>query len=143
LQHGIQVNDKKIANRLKKILPTIIPKNQGRFIKGRQIVDNIILVQEALHSSNQRKDKGMIIKLNLANAFDRVRHNFLFKFMENFGFAPAFISWIKACIRFPWIAPLVNGQRTKCLNRPVNTVKGSPIFNLCLKAMRLFKPNLT
>jgi hypothetical protein len=38
-------------------------------------VDNITLVQEALHSSNQRKGKGMIIKLDLANAFDRVRHN--------------------------------------------------------------------
>jgi hypothetical protein len=51
-------------------------------------MDNIILVQEPLHSSNQRKDKVMIIKLDFANAFDRVRHNFLFKVMENFGFAP-------------------------------------------------------
>jgi hypothetical protein len=40
-----------IANRLKNILPAIIPENQGGFIKGRHIMDNIILVQEALHSS--------------------------------------------------------------------------------------------
>jgi hypothetical protein len=89
---------KVIANRIKKILPIIIPENQGGFIKGRHIVDNIILVQEALHSSIRRKDKGMIIKLDLANAFDRVRHNFLFKVMENFGFTPAFVNWIKSCI---------------------------------------------
>ena len=38
-----------IANRIKNILPAIIPKNQGGFVKGRYIVDNIILVQEALH----------------------------------------------------------------------------------------------
>jgi hypothetical protein len=94
-----------IANKIKKILPAIIPENQGGFVKGRHIVDNIILVQEALHSSIRRKDKGMIIKLNLANAFDRVRHNFLFKVMENFGFAPAFINWIKACICFPLDSP--------------------------------------
>jgi hypothetical protein len=81
-----------IANRIKNILPTIIPENQGGFVKGRHIVDNIILVQEALHSSIHRKDKGMIIKLDLANAFDRVRHNFLFKVMEKFGFAPSFIN---------------------------------------------------
>jgi hypothetical protein len=38
-----------IANRIKNILPAIILKNQGGFVKGRYIVDNIILVQEALH----------------------------------------------------------------------------------------------
>jgi hypothetical protein len=55
-------------------------------------VDNIILVQEALHSSIRRKEKGMIIKLDLANAFDKVRHNFMFIVMENFGFAPTFVN---------------------------------------------------
>jgi hypothetical protein len=42
---------KVIATRTKKILPAIIPENQGGFIKGRHILDNIILVQEAPHSS--------------------------------------------------------------------------------------------
>jgi hypothetical protein len=42
---------KVISTRIKKILLTIIPENQGGFIKGRHIVDNTILVQEALHSS--------------------------------------------------------------------------------------------
>jgi hypothetical protein len=102
-----------IMNRLKNVLPTIIPENQGGFIKGRHIMDNIILVQEALHSSIHRKDKGMIVKLDLENAFDRVRHTFLFQVMERFGFSPSFINWIKACIFGPWIAPLVNGHTTK------------------------------
>lgn len=57
---------KVIANRVKDILPTIIPANQGGFIKGRHIADNIILVQEAIHSSNHRGEKGMIVKLDLA-----------------------------------------------------------------------------
>jgi hypothetical protein len=44
-----------IANRIKNILPTIILENQGGFLKGMYIVDNIILVQEALHSRIRRK----------------------------------------------------------------------------------------
>jgi hypothetical protein len=76
-------------------------------------VENIILVQEALNLSPHRKDKGMITKLDLENVFDRVRHNFLFKVMENFGFTSSFINWIKSCIGSPWIAPLVNGHATK------------------------------
>jgi len=102
-----------IANRLKKILPVIIPENQGGFIKGRNILDNILLVQEAIHSSCHQKEKAMVIKLDLPNAFDRVRHDFLFSVMEKFGFSKALITWVKACIASPWIAPLVNGRSTE------------------------------
>jgi hypothetical protein len=69
---GYKLITKVIANRLKGILPTIIPENQGGFVQGRQLADNFILVQEAIHSSHLRNEKGMIIKLDLANAFDRV-----------------------------------------------------------------------
>ena len=99
-----------MATRLKHIMPFIIPKNQGGFIKGRKIWDNIILVQEAIHSSLKNGDKGMVVKLDLANAFDRVNHSFLFQVMLRFGFAPEFVSWVKACISKPWIAPLINGR---------------------------------
>eukprot|EP00253_Pinus_taeda_P034974 PITA_34974 len=90
-----------IANRLKKILLVIIPENQGGFIKGRKILDNIVLVQEAIHSSCHRKEKGMVIKLDLTNAFDGVRHDFLFSVMGKFGFSKALITWVKACIASP------------------------------------------
>jgi hypothetical protein len=101
-----------MANRLKGILPKLIPENQGGFIKGRKIWDNIILVQEAIHSSVGNREKGMVIKIDLANAFDRVRHAFLFQVMECFGFDSSFIRWVKACISEPWIAPLINGRAT-------------------------------
>ena len=101
-----------IANRLKSILPRVIPENQGGFIKGRKIQDNIILVQEAIHTSYQNKEEGMVIKLDLSNAFDRVRHDFLFLVMEKMGFSTRFINWVQGCVRSPWIAPLVNGRST-------------------------------
>ena len=77
-----------------------------------------MLVQEAIHSSCQRKEKGMVIKLDLENAFDRVRHDFLFAVMGNFGFSKDFINWVKACIASPWIAPLVNGLSTNFFQAP-------------------------
>lgn len=36
----------------------------------RFILDNIILVQEAIHSSKEASDEGMVIKVDMANAFD-------------------------------------------------------------------------
>ena len=71
-------------------------------------MDNFILVQEAILSSLSRNEKGMVVKLDLANAFDRVRHSFLLKVLHKLGFGEKFINWIRACISEPWIAPLVN-----------------------------------
>jgi hypothetical protein len=115
---------------LKNVLPLIVPENQGGFIKGRQIADNIILVQEALHSSLRRKDKGMIIKLDLANAFDKVNHNFLFEVMKNFGFDESFVNWIRACIGSPWIAPMVNGRVTSFFKASRGLRQGCPLSSL-------------
>eukprot|EP00253_Pinus_taeda_P008466 PITA_08466 len=107
---GYKLITKVIANRLKGILPAIIPENQGGFVQGRQLADNFILVQEAIHSSQLRKEKGMVIKLDLANAFDRVRLSFLWEVLKKFGFGMGFLKWIHACIVDPWITPLVNGR---------------------------------
>ena len=54
---GYKIITKIMARRLKTILPYLIPKNQGGFIKGRKIWDNIILVQEAIHSSPKNVKK--------------------------------------------------------------------------------------
>jgi len=52
----------------------------------------------------------MIFKLDLASAFDRVRHDFLFQVLLRFRFDPTFITWVKACIGGPRITPLVNDR---------------------------------
>eukprot|EP00253_Pinus_taeda_P018715 PITA_18715 len=67
-----------ITMRLQSLLPSLISENQGGFLSNRQIHDTITLVQEAIHSSTSRQEKGFVLKLDLANAFDRVRHSFLF-----------------------------------------------------------------
>ena len=85
---GYKIITKIIANGLKFILPHLIPGNQGGFVKGRKIWDNIILVQEAIHSSMKNGDKGMVVKLDLENSFDRVSHPFLLQVMRRFRFAP-------------------------------------------------------
>eukprot|EP00253_Pinus_taeda_P034935 PITA_34935 len=99
-----------LANRIKPLMDKLISPNQGGFVKGRHILDNVILVQEIIHSSHQHKEQGMLIKLDMANAFDRVRHFFLLQVLSAFGFSPDCVKLIKACIGEPWIAPLVNGR---------------------------------
>eukprot|EP00253_Pinus_taeda_P005844 PITA_05844 len=102
-----------LANRLKKVLPLLISENQGGFVPSRQITENVILIQEAIHSSNNRGEQRMIIKLDMANAFDRVDQSFLTAALKKFGISSNFISIINGCISNPWTAPLINGRANK------------------------------
>eukprot|EP00253_Pinus_taeda_P023265 PITA_23265 len=88
----------------------LISENQGGFMANRQISNSVLLVQEAIHSSHSRNEKGFILKLDLADAFDRVRHSFLFAVLQKMGFSSFFLDIIRACISGPWIAPLINGR---------------------------------
>ena len=92
---------KLIANNVNPLLGKLISALQGGFVKGRHIVDNVIQVQEAIHSSFHRKEKGMLIKLDIKNAFDQVKLPFLYDVLLSFGFCPEFVNLIKACTNQP------------------------------------------
>ena len=55
----------------------IISPTQGGFIKHQQILDDIILVQESIHSNKQAGNVGMAINLDMANALDSIKSSFV------------------------------------------------------------------
>ena len=69
----------------------------------------------------------MVIKLDLAKAFDRLRHDFIFLVLEKFGFPPIFVKQIQACISSPWIAPLVNGRPSNFFKFKRGIRQGCPL----------------
>jgi hypothetical protein len=57
---------KVLANRLKKILPSIIDSTQSAFIPGRLISDNVLAAYETLHTMNTgMRGKRDLWQLNL------------------------------------------------------------------------------
>eukprot|EP00253_Pinus_taeda_P024741 PITA_24741 len=116
-----------LANRLKKLLPHLISENQGGFVPNRQITDNVILIQEAIRSSYNRGEREMIIKLDMANAFDRVDHSFLTETLKRFGLSKNFISIINGCISNPWTAPLINGRPSNYFKSSRGLRQGCPL----------------
>ena len=135
-----KILSKILVNRMKNIMGHFILEPQGGFVAGCQILDNIIIVQEVIHSSIERKHQGMAIKLDMANAFDRVNHHYLFEIMSKFGFSKIFVRWVKSCINRPWIAPLVNAKPTKFFQATRVLRKGFPmspfLYLLVVESMR-------
>jgi hypothetical protein len=116
-----------IATRLSPLLTKLISENQSGFLKDKQITDNIVLVQEAIHSSKKTKTPGMVVKLDMENTFDRVKHSFLFSILKAYGFSENFINWIKACISMPWVSPLLNGRPSNFFKASRGLRQGCPL----------------
>jgi len=86
-----KVISKVIANRLKPLLPLLISPEQSRYVEGRQILDGIILSHEIIHSLKHIKQVGMILKLDLSKAFDKLNWIYIQKMLLAFGFSPIWV----------------------------------------------------
>lgn len=69
----MKIITKTLANRIKKILPSIINEFQSAFTPGRLINDNSLIVFETFHYINKprKNNNGYVgIKLDMAKAYD-------------------------------------------------------------------------
>ena len=87
LMSGIyKIFAKVIANRLQSILPTIVHKAQYGFIKGRDILQNILNVQMAMDYVKESKQELVMVQLDLEKAYDNVEWSFMVELMSKMGF---------------------------------------------------------
>lgn len=55
-------------------------------IKERQIMDNVLIANEAIHSKIFQKKPGILCKLVIEKVCDHVNGNFIFGILEMMGF---------------------------------------------------------
>lgn len=66
-----------------------VSHNQGAFLEGRWIAENIKIAHEVLHKvKKHRSDNGlMVIKINLKKAYDHLEWGFLEGVLGSWGFS--------------------------------------------------------
>ncbi|XP_010424324.1 PREDICTED: uncharacterized protein LOC104709399 [Camelina sativa] len=109
-----KVITKTMVLRLKEVMPQLTGPTQSSFIPGRLSADNIVVVQEAVHSMRRKQSrKGwMLLKLDLEKAYDRVRWDFLEDTLHVAGFSSTWIAWIMQCVTGQLMTVLWNGEKT-------------------------------
>jgi hypothetical protein len=79
---------KVLTNRLVSVAQRVVGKNQTDFIKGRNILEGVVVLHEVIHELHSSKQKGLILKIDFEKAYDRVRWSFLEQVMIGKGFPP-------------------------------------------------------
>ena len=71
------------------------------------------ITQELLHSIKVKKQKVMVLKLDLVKAFDHVDWTFLRLVLLQIGVPVEGVNWIMGCVSSPNFAVLINGTPQK------------------------------
>lgn len=140
---------KVLANRLSLYLPNIVSENQGAFVAGRLIHDNVILGQEVIHHLKSKRKGGrheMAVKLDMCKAYDRVEWRFIEVVMHHrLGFSDLWIRWIMECISSVSYSVLINGEKHGFISPSRGLQQGDPLspflFVLCAEGFSAMLSN--
>jgi hypothetical protein len=80
--------------RLAPLMNSLVRHNQTTFIKGRSIHDNFRSVQLYCHWLHARQHACILLKINIAKAFDSVVWPFLLEVLQLMGFPLSWRDWI-------------------------------------------------
>lgn len=99
-------------------------------MNGRQIHEAIGVAQETIHSIRQSNKKGVVLKIDLSKAYDRISWTYLRLLLTHLGFKVEFINRIMGCISNVSFVVLISGAASKFFKSQRGLRQGCPLSPL-------------
>uniref|UniRef100_A0A803NEF2 Reverse transcriptase domain-containing protein n=1 Tax=Chenopodium quinoa TaxID=63459 RepID=A0A803NEF2_CHEQI len=119
------------CSRLKLVLPELISENQGAFVGGRSIMENIMVCQDMLKNyNNKRKASKCTVKVDLRKAYDSVHWSFIRDMLMALNFPNQFVRLVMECISTPSFSIMINGGMHRFFKGKRGVRQGDPVSPL-------------
>ena len=134
-----KIISKIVVARLRPHLENLISPCQAAFVPGRRGTDNVVIVQELIHSIGRAKGrKGyMAIKIDLEKAYDKVEWSFIRDMLSYFNFPDNLTELIMSCVSTVSTSLLFNGGCLDSFHPSRGIRHGDPLspylFILCME----------
>ncbi|GKB66441.1 putative RNA-directed DNA polymerase [Tanacetum coccineum] len=122
-----KIISKLLAERVKKVIGNVIGEVQNAFIKGRYILDGVLIANETMEFMKKKKQNGIVFKLDFEKADDSIEWGFLMAIMKKMGFGNKWCKWVDSCLRSTSISILVNGSPTREFSMEREVRQGDPL----------------
>jgi hypothetical protein len=88
-----------MANRIVLVAQKVIQLSQSTFMKGRNILEGVVISHETIHEMHIKKLDGVILSLDFEKAYDKVKWSFLQHTLRMKGFSLVWCNWIHQIVR--------------------------------------------
>ena len=116
-----------IAERIKKVLPTIISRNQYGFTEGKQAADLIEISRQMLNDATEKKKSLAIFAIDFSGAFDNVSYKAIINALYRRGFGKKITTSIATLLTGNSSKIVVNGRCKGAINIEKSCRQGDPI----------------
>jgi hypothetical protein len=130
---------KTLALQLMQPIHTLIHEDQAGFIPKRSIFNHIRLARSIINYAEVMEEDGAIIALDQEKAYDKIRHDYLWKTLESFDIPQTFINTVKALYQNAQTQVAING----IFSEPFDITRGvrqgdplsCPLFDLAIEPL--------
>ena len=139
LNTDYKILTKTLAIQLMDNIETLVHEDQAGFIPNRSIFDHIRLAKAIINYAEITEENGAIVALDQEKAYNKIRHDYLWKTLEAFNLPETFIKTIRELYRNATTRVAING----ILSKPFHVQRGiqqgdplsCPIFDLAIEPL--------